>query len=94
MPRDKEQTLTEAIKIYSQLSRILLADIAPRDFDAEHHAREHLEDIVDLDQRADRLQDLDDLSGANGRPTMDDVRRLEQRLDALTRALGLEIDRS
>ncbi|KAJ3838056.1 hypothetical protein F5878DRAFT_652273 [Lentinula raphanica] len=43
-----ESTLIEVRSIASQLSNIRFADIAPRDLEAEEHAREHLE-MVDED---------------------------------------------
>ncbi|KAJ3709603.1 hypothetical protein C8R42DRAFT_598367 [Lentinula raphanica] len=52
-----ESTLIEVRSIASQLSNIRFADIAPRDLEAEEHAREHLE-MVDEDAEMQENEEL------------------------------------
>lgn len=81
--------LDEARTISTALNSIRFADIAPRDLEAEEHARQHLEaegEEVDVPEEIDdkrRMEGLEDMlnrlsSGAlnpaeESRPTMEDV---------------------
>ena len=69
----------EARDIVSQLSSIRFTDIAPRDLEAEEHARQHLEDDES------RL----DVKGELVENTKMDVALLKSRLDNLALKLGL-----
>jgi hypothetical protein len=104
----KNNVIAEARDIAAQLSNVRFSDIAPRDLDAEEHARQHLlsdpEDIVTNEELMEKRQveGLEDMlskltaggSGGmgQGRPTMDDVRRLKDRLETLCREVGLNLD--
>ena len=103
--QDQPALLQEARDISSRLSAIRFSDIAPRDLEAEEHARQHLEaEGEGLDENEEiaerrKMEGIEDMlaqltSGtANGndgkRPTIDDVGSLEQRLRLLTEGLGL-----
>ncbi|KAF9074644.1 hypothetical protein BDP27DRAFT_143595 [Rhodocollybia butyracea] len=52
----QESLLAEAQAIGSQLSKIRFSDIAPRDLEAEAHAREHLE--MDSDEKMEENEEL------------------------------------
>lgn len=93
----------EARDITSKLSNVRFSDIAPRDLEAEEHAREHLEgDEMDLGEEITSKRDMEGIedmlakltAGANpvsvqGRPTMQDVHTLKARLQILDQQLGL-----
>ncbi|KAH7885099.1 hypothetical protein F5I97DRAFT_1882473 [Phlebopus sp. FC_14] len=99
--------LGNARDISSKLSHIRFSDIAPRDLEAERHAREHLDtddpSLPESDELAEKrgMEGLEDMLSQlsagtageipQGRPTMADVTVLRQRLRALTGALGLNI---
>lgn len=103
--------LAEARDIAAKLAEVRFTDIAPRDIEAEQHAREHLEtygvedeemEVVAEELQAKRgMERLEDLlsgmsTGEDGerkanRPGVEDVRRLEGRLDALIGTLGLSV---
>lgn len=69
----------EARDIVSQLSSIRFTDIAPRDLEAEEHARQHLEDDESgLDVKGELVEN-----------TKMDVALLKSRLDNLALKLGL-----
>ncbi|EED82301.1 predicted protein [Postia placenta Mad-698-R] len=107
----QQDLIQELRDISSELSRIRLSDIAPRDLEAERHAREHdiegntngdemdLELTEELKEKKD-MEKLEDLmmqlnpepasTSSAKRPTMDDVRRLKERLAALSVRLQLE----
>ncbi|KAF9442271.1 hypothetical protein P691DRAFT_798546 [Macrolepiota fuliginosa MF-IS2] len=80
----------EAREILGQLNEVRFSDIAPRDVQAEEHAREHVEELAE--KRS--MEDLEDMLGALGgagrgsRPTLDSVRVLQQRTAALEVALN------
>lgn len=108
----QQDLIQELRDISSELSRIRLSDIAPRDLEAERHAREHLDiegntngDEMDLElteelKEKKDMEKLEDLmmqlnpepasTSSAKRPTMDDVRRLKERLAALSVRLQLE----
>jgi hypothetical protein len=86
----------EARVIVTALAGVRFADIVPPDEEAETHAREH-----GLDEKIKERRDgeqLEDMLGAMStgeakvvakRPTMEDVRQLEERLDALCKTAGI-----
>jgi hypothetical protein len=86
----------EARVIVTALAGVRFADIVPPDEEAEAHAREH-----GLDEKIKERRDgeqLEDMLGAMStgeakvvakRPTMEDVRQLEERLDALCKTAGI-----
>ena len=92
----------EARDIVSQLSSIRFTDIAPRDLEAEEHARQHLEDddagldvneLVGIGGLEDMLARLTagtstQSNGQRSQP-VDDVALLKSRLDNLALKLGL-----
>ncbi|KAK0189685.1 hypothetical protein F5146DRAFT_1139093 [Armillaria mellea] len=86
---------------------IRFSDIAPRDIEAEEHAREHLEDSVSEPEEVEekrKIEDLEDMlnrlsagksiTADEGRPTLEDLQRLKDRLKALMERLSLEVERS
>lgn len=81
----------EARGILNQLNEVRFSDIAPRDLQAEEHAREHLEDGMDVNEELVEKRDVEQLedmlsglgSGQRARPTLDSVRALAQRLEKL-----------
>lgn len=95
----------EARDVVSQLSSIRFTDIAPRDLEAEEHARQHLEDDdagLDVNEELAekrKMEGLEDMlarltagsTQSNGQRnlSMDDVTLLKGRLDNLALALGL-----
>ncbi|KAH7926451.1 hypothetical protein BV22DRAFT_1008929 [Leucogyrophana mollusca] len=99
--------IDEARDIATSLGNIRFTDIAPRDVEAEQHAREHMdsddpaldgsEELVEkrkMEGLEDMLEKLTAGAGgisAQGRPTKEDVVRLKERLGALSRDLGLFI---
>lgn len=101
------QVQDEARTLSAELSRIRFSDIAPPDLQAEEHARAHREDVnADVvvaeelqEKRAlESLEDMMNRMGAGpaqkaGRPTMEDVARLEAHLQALAQTLGLVLPR-
>ncbi|KAK0236914.1 hypothetical protein EDD85DRAFT_907735 [Armillaria nabsnona] len=94
----------EARSISSALSSIRFSDIAPRDLEAEEHAREHLEDGVEEIEEKRKFEDLEDMLSRlsagesitvdEGRPTLEDLQQLKERLKTLMERLGLEVERS
>ncbi|KAK0476070.1 hypothetical protein IW261DRAFT_1339996 [Armillaria novae-zelandiae] len=97
----------EARRISSALSSIRFSDIAPRDLEAEQHAREHLEDgapepeeieekrkIEDLEDMLNRLSAGKNITVDEGRPTLEDLQKLKERLKALMEKSSLEVERS
>ncbi|PBK71850.1 hypothetical protein ARMSODRAFT_882865 [Armillaria solidipes] len=97
----------EARSISSALSSIRFSDIAPRDLEAEEHAREHLEDgvsepeeieekrkIEDLEDMLNRLSAGKSIKADEGRPTLEDLQQLKERLKTLMERLSLEVERS
>ncbi|KAJ7160734.1 hypothetical protein C8R46DRAFT_905406 [Mycena filopes] len=107
---DKATLLTEAGAIATRLAGVRLTDVVPRDLEAEAHAREHLVDADDgrsMDANEElgekrKMEQLKDLLAGLGakapettvRPTMEEVRALEGRLQALMTRLGLVVHRS
>lgn len=103
-------TLANARDISAQLASIRFSDVAPRDLEAEAHAREHLEDgesyDIDVDipeelaekRELERLEDMLAGMAANGhkggttRPTIEDVRMLQERLYALCETIGAKLE--
>ncbi|KAF8816915.1 hypothetical protein BYT27DRAFT_7229175 [Phlegmacium glaucopus] len=104
--QDQESIQTEAQEISSQLSKIRFSDIMPRDLEAEEHARQHLEEGIEVDVHekiaAKRdIEAIEDMltnlaAGTNptgtARPSVDDVRILKDRLKVLSDFLNLQID--
>ncbi|KAF9028049.1 hypothetical protein BDZ89DRAFT_951722 [Hymenopellis radicata] len=100
--------LDEARSISSALANVRFSDIAPRDLEAEEHARQHLEmeaeeDVPEEVDQKRRMEGLEDMlnrlsAGAitstaeTSRPTMDDVHALKDRLDKLIQQMGLNIN--
>ncbi|KIY66919.1 hypothetical protein CYLTODRAFT_437252 [Cylindrobasidium torrendii FP15055 ss-10] len=100
--------LDEARTISTALNSVRFADIAPRDLEAEEHARQHLEtegEEVDVPEEIDdkrKMEGLEDMlnklsSGAlnpadHSRPTMADVTKLKTRLENLVLESGLNIN--
>ncbi|EIW81298.1 hypothetical protein CONPUDRAFT_56374 [Coniophora puteana RWD-64-598 SS2] len=97
--------LEEARTISAALADIRLSDIAPRDLEAEEHAREHLQDqmsdepslpaIGEMEERK-KMEQLEDMlnqltAGSAIAPdrTVQDVAKLTERLDLLARSIGL-----
>ncbi|EEB93318.1 hypothetical protein MPER_08043 [Moniliophthora perniciosa FA553] len=72
LPED-DPTVLEARTIASQLSNIRFSDIAPRDLEAEAHAREHLEtDGEDMDENEEvadkrKMEGLEDMGEWNAK---------------------------
>lgn len=102
--QEKDQLVSEARNISSQLSKVRFSDIVPRDLEAEQHAREHLEaegetldgneDIAtkrDIEGLEDMLANLGASNDA-ARPTIEDVRALKSRLEVLSIRLGLNLN--
>ncbi|KAG7447322.1 uncharacterized protein BT62DRAFT_892270 [Guyanagaster necrorhizus] len=102
-----DQGQEEARSISSALSSIRFSDIAPRDLEAEEHAREHLEDgapeLEEIDEKK-KMEDLEDmlnrlsagksLRADEARPTLEDLQHLRERLKNLMERLGLDVERS
>ncbi|KAF7416189.1 hypothetical protein PC9H_002453 [Pleurotus ostreatus] len=105
---DLEQMLSSARHIASSLSKVRFTDIAPRDLEAEEHAREHLDaEGIDMEQNPDleekrTMEGLEDLlssmttSGSPSqagpkRPTIEDVRSLEEQLQTIAHYVQLDI---
>jgi hypothetical protein len=102
--------IVEARDITSLLANIRFTDIAPRDIEAEEHARQHLEvddNEMEVNEVAEKrkMEELEDMlaqltsgtiTGPNqsGRSTIEDVRLLKGRLETLTRGLGLSVNLS
>jgi hypothetical protein len=102
--------LDEARAISLALSDVRFSDVAPPDPQAEEHAREHLksaEDVVTSEELREKrdmesLEDMMNRMGAGqvstedkrGRPTMEDVQKLEGRLVQLAQAVGLSLPSS
>lgn len=98
--------MAEIREINARLGDIHLSDMAPRDLEAEEHARQHLEDENDMyadDQTlADKrnLETLEDMlaslnptgtSAAQCRPTVADLQNLEARLKVVCAQVGIPI---
>ncbi|KAF8996669.1 hypothetical protein BDZ89DRAFT_795928 [Hymenopellis radicata] len=89
--------LYDARSILSALANVRFSDIAPRDLEAEEHARQHLEtEGVHVPEKVDRLEDRLSAGAITSaaettRPTMDDVHALKDRLDKLIQQTGLNI---
>ena len=72
---DREELTQEARAIASELSEIRFSDIAPRDLEAEQHAREHLEAAdeddremdVELGEEVQSKRDMESLEDAMAR---------------------------
>lgn len=76
---EERSLVIEARDIVSQLSSIRFTDIAPRDLEAEEHARQHLEDDESgLDVKGELVENM-----------KMDVALLKSRLDNLALKLGL-----
>jgi len=104
---EQETMIVEAHDIASLLANIRFTDIAPRDLQAEEHARQHMEtddSELETDEVAEKrkMEGLEDIlaqltAGTNtgrnqsGRPTVEDARLLKARLQVLTQGLGLSI---
>ncbi|KAG6372745.1 hypothetical protein JVT61DRAFT_7140 [Boletus reticuloceps] len=80
--------LEEIRSISSGLSSIRFADIAPRDLEAEQHAKEHLD--VD-DPAIIENSDSGSEKAPQERPTMEDMAKLKERLASLSTKLGLPV---
>jgi hypothetical protein len=103
-----DAAVLEARDITSQLAMVRFSDISPRDLEAEEHSRQHLqsdindgcvednEDVIEKRQMEGLGNMLAKLTtsdvGETGRPTMDDVMRLKDRLSVLCREAGLGVD--
>lgn len=96
--------VTEIKEIQSQLSDIRLSDLAPRDLEAEEHAKAHLAtedtEVIEDEQLNERrnMEQLEDMmssisaDGSRSRPGRlgpDDLRLLEERVEVLTRLLDV-----
>ena len=102
--------LDEARAISQELANIRFSDIAPPDPQAEEHAREHLESAEDvvtseaLQEKRDleSLEDMMNRMGAGqvsveekrGRPTVEDIKRLRERLTLLAQSIGTSLPSS
>ncbi|KII90576.1 hypothetical protein PLICRDRAFT_106317 [Plicaturopsis crispa FD-325 SS-3] len=85
------EQVAEARSIGAALSAVRFSDIAPRDREAEAHAREHLEtdDGEPDDARvgaADLLAEIDE-----SKPRDEDLKKLKERLEVLCRGIGLDL---
>lgn len=94
-----ESSAAEARNIAGQLANLRFSDVAPRDLEAEEHARQHMEANDDHgmevgEEMAEKreMEGIEDLlakltAGKNtkdpGRPTVEDLKRLSERLQAL-----------
>lgn len=105
---DQEAALAEAREINTQLGNIRFTDIAPRDLEAEEHARQHLEEdgeemevaeeIVEK-RKMEKLEEMMDKltpgssngQALSGRPTIENVKALQDRLGRLTQTLAYDI---
>jgi len=105
---EHESATAEMHDIVSKLANIRFTDIGPPDLEAEEHAREHLmtgdgelevnEDVAEKRE----VEELEDMLGQiisgeenqSGRPTIEDLRLQQARLDALAQSLGLSISLS
>lgn len=81
--------LEELRSISRLLSVIQFSDMAPRDLDAEQHAKEHL-DVGDLAVVESTLPETGTVSRESR--TMGDVAKLRERLALLGAELGLPVD--
>ena len=102
-----ESTVADARNIAGQLANLRFSDIAPRDLEAEEHARQHMEanDDYEMDvgeELAEKreVEGIEDLlakltAGKNtkdpGRPTVEDLKGLNERLQALSSRLSLDL---
>ncbi|KAI0027742.1 hypothetical protein K488DRAFT_60556 [Vararia minispora EC-137] len=100
--------VVEARAIMDGLAVVRFTDIAPRDLEAEQHAREHLEMMDEtMDEnlglverrRTEQVEDkMRVLSAGPGipkdsrRPTVDDVKALKKRLEILGSITGVALD--
>ena len=97
--------LQEVRAISASLSQIRFSDIAPRDIEAEQHAREHIDDAPgiaqteELSQKRD-MENLEDMlsqlsAGPRDctptRPTREDVAKLRERLALLSKRHALDL---
>ncbi|KAL0952372.1 hypothetical protein HGRIS_006649 [Hohenbuehelia grisea] len=105
---DAQSMLTEARDISAQLGHIRWSDIAPRDLEAEEHARQHLEaegeamegnEALEEKRKLEQVEDMlagmtsnEGSSSGPARPTIEDVARLRQRLEALNASLGMNLE--
>ncbi|KAJ7778520.1 hypothetical protein B0H16DRAFT_889687 [Mycena metata] len=108
---NKHALLIEARVIATGLAVVRFTDVAPRDIEAEAHAREHLLADADDDpgdgneelgdqRKIEKLEDMlaslsaeTETPGKTVRPTLNEVRVLEGRLQALSAQLGLAWDK-
>lgn len=98
LARPQEQ-LEEARDIASKLADVRLSDLAPRDLEAEEHAKQHLEDDDNSLEPTDtsRMEQLEDMlanlnsNSTVGRPTAADVESLRERLEALCEKNDLKV---
>ncbi|KAG6812240.1 hypothetical protein H0H92_003780 [Tricholoma furcatifolium] len=103
---EKDGLLHEARDIFAQLGNVRYSDIEPRDLEAEQHAKEHLEaegqemevnEDIEKKRQMEQVEDM--LAGLSAgrdvnvpaRPTMEDVKKLKERLQILISQLGLQI---
>lgn len=86
----------EARDIALNLGNIRFSDLAPRDLEAEEHAREHIEEDEELAEKR-KMEELEDMlaqlnSAKHGRPTSKDLDKLKGSLQVLCEKLGLNIN--
>jgi len=101
---NQESAQVDAQEISSGLSKIRFSDIIPRDLEAEEHARQHLQEEIDIHEKIAAQHDIEGIedmlanltAGTNPsgttRPSVDDVRILQNRLKVLSDRLHLEIE--
>ncbi|KAF8889022.1 hypothetical protein BD779DRAFT_1439678 [Infundibulicybe gibba] len=104
---ERQSMAVEARDIVSKLSDIRFSDIAPRDLEAEEHARQHLgleDSEMELNEELmdkRKMENLEDMlstltAGAGGgqpqaRPNYKNVCELRDRLGALNERIGVQL---
>lgn len=92
--------LPEARLIATRLSEFRLSDIAPRDLEAEQHAREHLEDAANENEEIANKRNIESLEDMMAnmnaetekiRPTTDDLQMIKGELEELCARSGLDV---
>ncbi|KIK64915.1 hypothetical protein GYMLUDRAFT_160114 [Collybiopsis luxurians FD-317 M1] len=103
-----EALLAEAQSISSQLSKIRFSEVAPRDLEAEAHAREHLGEDDEMEENEElaekrKMEGLEDMlnrmsAGVDPAPTeepkltMEDVQKLKTRILSVCATIGVNIN--
>lgn len=94
---EEESRVNVTRDIVSNLGKIRLSDLAPRDLEAEEHARQHFEDENLAEKR--KMEELEDMlaqlnSPSAGRPSRQDMDRLKANLQAVCENMGYKVELS